>query len=151
MKKEYYIAISGIGILFVGAGILGYKIYLNKRDEQAAHFMSELDTAIEPNLSVERNFSGNCQGLPNSIRLTDSVLKQKAKTINDAFGFFNDDEEAIYNTIRSVASKEQFCQLTNKFRELYDIALQDKIEEYLSSEEVNKILTIIEAKPEYTL
>jgi len=146
-----YIAIAGVGLIAVGAGVLGYKIYLNKRNDRATTFMAELDAAIEPTVSVERNFSTNCRGLPNSKRLTDSELELIAAKIKNAFGVFNDDEDAVYNAIRTVKSKEQFCQLSNKFLQLFDIALQDKLEADFSEEELQKVLTIIESKPEYIL
>jgi len=64
------------------------------------------------------------------------------KTIKEAKGFFNDDEEAIYNTF-SEKTKKQLKAIENEFQNKYGDSLDDFLKNMLSVEEYEKVLNQI--------
>lgn len=72
----------------------------------------------------------------------DEPAKKFAKQIYDAKGFWNDDEEAIYNAL-SGKSIYQINTIDKMFQNKYGQDLEDFFKEILNEEERKKVNTII--------
>lgn len=71
----------------------------------------------------------------------------QAKKINDAFGYINDDEEAIYNVFRSARSKGHASIIAYEYSALFNADLFETLKARLSVSEMATVIKITESKP----
>lgn len=83
------------------------------------------------------------QSIPPSYLLNTPTAKIKAKSIEDSFGFFNDDEEQIYAVFRSLTDKGQVSQIAYEYANLFNSDLLGDLFEYLGKNELYNIWIII--------
>jgi len=69
-----------------------------------------------------------------------------AKTINDAWGF-NDDEPAVYGAFRSLKSKAEISYMAFAYQKMFKIDLLVDMRARLSDSELEKVRNIIASKP----
>lgn len=79
---------------------------------------------------------------PKAKKLSNSEVQALAKKLYDAKGFFNDDEDAVYNVFQSIPYKSYICQLTVAFDSLYGKNLITYLD-FLSGDEKGKIFDYI--------
>lgn len=83
--------------------------------------------------------------------LTAASANNLAKTLYDAKGVFNDDEDDVYAVIGALKSKTQLSFLSEVFSENYKTGLKDYLKSFLSEdEELPKVNTMVAALPAYT-
>jgi len=70
-----------------------------------------------------------------------------AKKIYNAFGTFNDDEEAIYAAFRALRYQTQVASLVDAYKKLYNKDLLTTLKSNLSDSELYEVINIIGTKP----
>lgn len=78
-----------------------------------------------------------------------SELKAYGKQIKDAWGIFDDDENAVYGAFRGMASKFQVSQVASFYGKAYKEGLFDKIKSKMGPSEQETVYKIISVKPDY--
>ncbi|SRR5258708_17789339 len=76
-----------------------------------------------------------------------------AKQIKMAFendGWWGTNSKALRQTIRDIASKQQFVEVLNSYNRLYNQSMMRDMQSELKSTEYDEILAILAAKPEKT-
>lgn len=85
-------------------------------------------------------------------RLTYASVSGKVDQIYNAKGFmsiFNDNESAVYAAFRDLRNKIQVAQVAQGFSSRYSKDLYQFLRDMLSDSEMNEVLDIITAKPDY--
>jgi hypothetical protein len=82
-------------------------------------------------------------------RLTYASVSGKVDQIYNAKGFFNDDESTILVAFRDLRNKIQVAQVAQGFSLRYSKDLYQFLRDMLSDSEMNEVLDIITAKPDY--
>jgi hypothetical protein len=82
-------------------------------------------------------------------RLTYASVSGKVDQIYNAKGFFNDDESTILVAFRDLRNKIQVAQVAQGFSLRYSKDLYQFLRDMLSDSEMNEVLDIINAKPDY--
>lgn len=94
---------------------------------------------------------------PGSLLLTTAVATNMINRIANAFGWFDDDENAIYAIFNELKTQSQLSSLSYHFSRMYSGTLLDWLTgtdepgaDHLSNEEVARINRIIYKLPKYT-
>lgn len=141
-----------IGGLFVG-GYFIIKPILEKlglkesADEAAAKAkLKEQETIynIWGGITSLQKAAGNKKKI---VLLTSSGADYNAKTINNAFGIVNDNEDQIFGVFRSLRYKSQVASIVSAYYKLFKKDLLTTLKSRLSQAEINEIINIIETKP----
>lgn len=133
--------------LMVGGFIAYNKLFgKSKEDKEAEKKLEEqekknniwagaasLQKTIKPNQTIKL------------LTYNDSVIK--AQKINDAWGTFNDDEEAVYAAFRSLRYQTQVASIVDAYKKLFNQDLLTTLKSKLSDSEFNEIVKIIDTKP----
>ncbi len=152
--------LGGVIVLGLFAGSI-YLHFRNKlRDDLTSDFITELRKELNP----------TTQGLPGLDALDESYLPKIRKSlgsgislivmreadavkyaerIKNAWGTFNDDEEAIYQTLRELKDKVQVSQVAIAYHQAYDITLIEDFQGRLDESEIKTVVDIIKTKPAY--
>lgn len=88
--------------------------------------------AFNPNLANKTNTS-----------ITHDRAKELAEIIYDGFGFFNDDEEAVYGAIKSAGSVYNMSLVSRMYQAKYKEDLGSAIADSFNQEEMDKVTSII--------
>ncbi len=84
----------------------------------------------------------------NSIGLMPrSTAETWAKQIRDAWGIFNDDEDAIYDALNQAKSWAQVSQIAEAYSRLYQQDLLSTLEDGLSGSEISYMWNLLRRKP----
>jgi len=87
--------------------------------------------------------------------ITVASAKQLAAIIYNAFGAFNDDEDAVFGVFRALGYQSQVSFLADIFQQTYKVDLLKYLlggnwpQDRLSAEDVNQIIQIVRSKPKY--
>jgi len=129
-----YLALKRIGLIKSATKI--------RAEKDEARALKELRNAefFNPNLYKEDKYS-----LVNL--LSNDVANQYAKDIKKSWGWFNDDEAAVYSVFRKMANKIQISQIADAYAQLYKADLLGDIEYYLNAKERAFLWNIIDSKP----
>lgn len=121
-----------------------FGIVKSAQQEQEATERAEAITANIwlPTLEVDPAFKKY-----NIMTLTRAGRNLYAEDIYKAHGVFNDDEEAIYSTFRSLRYQSQVSSIAEAFRRLYNQDLVTWLRDILNDEEFTTVLNIIKSKP----
>lgn len=136
-----------IAALFVGGFIAYNKLFgKSKEEKEAAKNLEEqekknniwagaasLQKTIKPNQTIKL------------LTYNDSVIK--AQKIHDAWGTFNDDEEAVYAAFRSLRYQTQVASIVDAYKKLYNQDLLTTLKSKLSDSEFSQVVNIIDTKP----
>jgi hypothetical protein len=82
---------------------------------------------------------------------TDGSAASYAKLIKMAFendGWFGTDEEALRNTLRRIATKNDFRNVISSYERLYNSSLLRDMKDELTTSEYSEMMSIINGKPE---
>lgn len=82
-----------------------------------------------------------------SVLVPSSTAIEWAKDIKNAFGWINDDEEAIYNVFRKMTNQLQVSQVANAYSELFNSDLFGDLDYYFSEVELSNVWNIIKTLP----
>jgi hypothetical protein len=140
-----------LGVLIV-AGVGGYYFYkrsMEKRDAEAAEFLNFVIKNLDPESVKQALFSTNIKGTATSKKLSTTDATKYAKAIYGAWGWVNDDEEAIKTVLRACKTQEQISQVATIYQSLYKVALLADLESKLSESEFAEMQKIVELKPLY--
>jgi hypothetical protein len=136
-----------IAALLVGGYIAYNKLFGKSKEEKEAEKSLEeqektnniwagvasLQKTIKPNQTIKL------------LLYNDSVIK--AEKIHDAWGTFNDDEEAVYAAFRSLRYQTQVASIVDAYKKLYNKDLLTTLKSNLSDTEFNEVIKIISLKP----
>jgi hypothetical protein len=136
-----------IATLLVGGYIAYNKLFGKSKEEKEAEKSLEeqektnniwagvasLQKTIKPNQTIKL------------LLYNDSVIK--AEKIHDAWGTFNDDEEAVYAAFRSLRYQTQVASIVDAYKKLYNKDLLTTLKSNLSDSEFNEVIKIISLKP----
>jgi hypothetical protein len=81
------------------------------------------------------------------VLLTVADSQILAKRINNAFGTFNDDEDAIFGVFRGIRYQSQVSSLVDAYRTAYKADLLTTLKGNLSDAELAELLNIVSIKP----
>lgn len=79
--------------------------------------------------------------------LTASDANILAKRIYNAWGVFNDNEEALYAVFRELRYQSQVASLVDAYRSLYKLDLLGALKSKLNDKELAEVIHIISIKP----
>ena len=141
-KKAYTI----LGISLTAFAVWGaFRIRKNRQDKRAVNFMGKLEILCDPtgkSLDISNAFDINYWKGKGGL-LSTAVAKSKAADIENAFGFFNDNEEEIYAVFRSLTNKAQVSQVSAEFYSAYKVNLIDRLRNRLSDGELKVVTDIV--------
>ena len=140
---DYNLIITGAGIFaffYFGRNILENLGLVSSRQEQNALNQMATDNYFNPNYWKQQ---------PGALIITESYTRQFTETIYEAYGWFNDDEAAIYGIFEQMKTKSQVSWLAMKFQEYYNKSLLEYLKSFLNSEELATIATIINKLPKF--
>ena len=156
MNKKKLIIIS----IVIAVLITAYVVYrqIKKRSsirsqaEQRATMLSQIeDTNTETYTDVDgtvvsktsSNTNDDIRSSSNYIEFYENGSLSKALTIRDAFGFFNDNEQGIYNTISSLNGTTLLAVRDRLCNDFTICSLEDYLKDGLSSDEYNHAIELI--------
>jgi hypothetical protein len=134
-----------IGVLIVGGAVGTY--FLAKRglcaiglaecatDRRAKRTLKKLQKldAFNP------NFYKNTQ-----LTISHNAAKIKADELEDAFGFWNDDEEGVYRVLQSIATPDDMSLVSKYYGIRHESSLVDDMSYHLDDEdEAKRMWTIV--------
>jgi len=143
-KIDYnLIIIAGIfaGVYFGGRKVLQSFGIIS--DQTETRDLRELETENYFNPNYWRQFGAG------ALILTESDARRYSDTIKDAYGIFNDDENAIYGVFELLKTKSQISYLALKFNQYYNMSLLGYLQSFLNESELAKVADIINKKPKY--
>lgn len=82
-----------------------------------------------------------------AVLMPNDTIKSWAKDIHDSFGWFNDDEEQVYNVFRKLTNQIILSQLSDAYSKLYSSDLLGDLKNYFDDKELSYLYTIISNKP----
>tara|TARA_B110000902_G_scaffold153507_1_gene176317 strand:+ start:3794 stop:4267 length:474 start_codon:yes stop_codon:yes gene_type:complete len=85
----------------------------------------------------------------NYIKQSEGKLKDWASTIEDSWGSWNDDEDAVYSVFTEVPDGVALSQLSEKYSKLYNSDLNDRLNDKLRDSEQLKIGDRLKNKPAF--
>lgn len=122
-------------------GLIQSKTDQEKDDRQAKNIIEITTTDIfRPSTYEETN-----KGL--SVLVSSEKASEWARSIYSAFGWINDDEQAVYNVFRNMTNQLQVSQVADAYSQLYNSDLFGDIDYYFSDVEVSNVWNIIKQLP----
>lgn len=136
-----------IAALAIG-GYFAYNKFFGKSKEE-----KQADKALEDQ-EKKNNIWAGVASLQKTIKTTQTIKLLTAsdsniiaKKINNAWGNFNDDEEAVYAAFRGLRYQTQVSSLVDAYKKLYNKDLLTTLKSNLSDSEFNEVINIINTKP----
>ena len=150
--------IAGIMVGSLLAGSVYLTIRRKRRDKKASAFLVALKQEIKPatagilasdafDIDYKEDVVKKVKA--SSRVLTLSAANSYAKQIHDAWGFWDDDEDAIKSVFRSLKDQVQVSQVAKAYYDKYKINLIDEFNSRLSESEVKEIIEIVKELPGY--
>jgi hypothetical protein len=145
------IALLGIGAYFASSSILealGIKKTRKetKEEKEAEKILEKQETKI--NIWQGAEAVKRAAGANNLVTLLNYAgAAAKADNINDSFGTFNDDEDRIYASFRSLNAQTQVASIVDQYKIRHNADLLTTLKSKLSSSEFAELTKIIDAKP----
>lgn len=137
----------------VGAGTILFVFYKKKQDQERSASVARFSEKIKTLLSkegVQTNFYGTQSvGPASSKKLSTTQANAYAKKIWNAWGVFDDDENAIMEVLRACGSIDQVHQVAKAYETLYKVSLVTSFNEDLSDSERAEMDEIMKIKPLY--
>jgi hypothetical protein len=136
-----------IAVLAIG-GYFAYNKFFgpSKKEKQGDKFLEEQEK--------KTNIWAGVASLQKTIKPTQTIKLLTfsdsniiAKKINDAWGYFNDDEEAVYAAFRALRFQTQVASLVDAYRKLYNKDLLNTLKSNLNDAELYEVINIIGTKP----
>jgi len=145
------LALLGVGAYFASSSILealGIKKSRKetKEEKEAEKILEKQETKIniwQGTEAVKRAAGANT----NIILLNYSGAAAKADNIYDSFSIYNDDEERIFASFRSLNAQTQVASIVDQYKIRHNADLLTKLKSNLSSSEFAELTKIIDQKP----
>jgi len=140
---DYNLIISGamiFGVFYFGRNILENLGLVSDRKESNDLQQLNNEDYFNPNYWQRK--------LPAKI-ITESFSRKYSDDIYNAYGFFNDDENAVYGVFEQMKTKSQVSYLSYKFYQYYNRSLIEYLRSFLNDSEMAKIAAIINKLPAY--
>lgn len=135
MKKEYIKY-----IIWIVGGVASYFVL-----RKLGIFKSALEREGERNIAESYTYSDILQQRQNAT-LSETELRAIAASIKNSWGFFNDDEEKIYNAFSRLGNTDDLKLVLRYYGKYKDEGLEDSINNRMSTREVSKINEILAQK-----
>ena len=118
---------------------------IDKKKEEIEGDQDIAELMVIEDLNTSPWFDPNkWRSAPDSGKLApDTIIMKKAKNIDDALGFWNDDEEKIYLQFRELNNKWQVSQLAYAWSQLKGTDLVTELLDNLNEEELVILSSII--------
>lgn len=136
-----------IAALAIG-GFIAYNKFFGKSKEER-----QGDKSLEEQ-EKKNNIWAGVASLQKTIKPTQTIKLLTfsdsniiAKKINDAWSFFNDDEEAVYAAFRGLRYQSQVSSLVDAYKKLFNKDLLTTLKSNLSDSEFYQVINIIGTKP----
>jgi len=137
-KAIIVIVIVLLGYLLVLRPLLmKFGIIESKEDKQRDKTAKTLGTSISSPFSPSYY-----KTIPGAMLLTRSSADRLAKELNNAIGFFTDDENAVYGVLRQLKAKTQLSYLSDVFFQNYKMDLYQLLQRNLSDSEIDVVNSI---------
>ena len=145
-------------LLLIAAGSLWNRKRTGDWDQTAELFLEKLLQEISPQtagLRAQKAFDPNYveEVIGNAtapvIKLKDSTAHNLATQIHNAWGFWNDDEEAVNSAFRSMKDHVQVAQVAAAYEAHYRVSLLEKLIDRLDAPELQEVLDIVRDLPPY--
>ena len=130
-------------IYFGGRGLLKtFGVIESKEDKDEAKQIQQLQTEdyFNPNYWTKQ--------LP-AIVIKEDKTQELIEILYNSYGYFNDDEAAIYGVFETLKTKSQVSWLAYKFNERYNASLLEYLRSFLNDSELSKIAAICNKLPSY--
>lgn len=140
---DYNLLISAgliVGVFIAGRKILENFGLISTKQEQNALQQLIIDNYFNPNYWKQE---------PGALIITESYSRQLAEIIYDSYGYFNDDESAVYGVFELMKTKSQVSWLSMKFQQYYNKSLLEYLRSFLNNEELAKIAMIVNKLPKF--
>lgn len=159
MSVTYKILGVSVGTLLIGSTAL--TIRKRNRDERTGKLLSAIKAQIQPisnGLMAQNAFDIHylnkvLQAVSNEVLvLKISTASKYADQIHKAWGSWyqgGDDEEKVYGVFRKMKDKVQVSQVAKAYQDTYSKNLIDTLKDRFDKEEINIVLNIIKALPNY--
>lgn len=146
--------VDGQTILIVGGLAMAYFGLLKPITNFLGLTTSSDDRKEAANLEAGAKANGWAPGYYKSIRPAHLLFKTQyaidlANAIYNARGFFNDDEEKFYGTLRMCKSQAHLSQLADIFYGMFRTDMYGWIRAALSDSEMVKVASIVTPLPNY--
>lgn len=105
-----------------------------ERDKQAKQLGTSTDSPFSPRYYKEQK--GTVQLIPKA------TAEKLADQLNDAIGFFSDDENVVYGILRQLNYKTQLSWLADVFFEKYKMDMYQLLNRNLGEEEMDVVNSI---------
>lgn len=141
-----YIIMAILALLIVVVIVI---IVKKRKEKGLLSVLQKSDTSIE-----EQEALNNANNTSSAIRKTATISEQQAaniaQTIKDAWGYFNDDEDAIFEALRGLKNTSDWLMVVSAYgtnsRGMSDRTLKSDLKARLSSEEYQCVVDILSAK-----
>lgn len=142
---------AGITLLTLAGSAWGHS-QRRKRNRRASELLEEIKRVVRPGsegLLAEDAFDVHYldrvlqEAGGKVIVMKESAAARIADLIEDAWGFWNDDEAQINSAFRSLRDKVQVSQVAKAYQQRFSINLIDQLRERLDNSELAEILTIV--------
>lgn len=159
MSVAYKIIGASIGTLFIGTTLLS--IRKRSRDVRTGKLLSAIVAQIQPvnnGLGTQNAFDIHyLNKVLQAVNKQVLVLKTSsalgyANQIQNAWGAWyqgGDDEDKVYAVFRKLKDKVQVSQVAKAYQETYSKNLIDTLKDRFDKDEINIVLNIIKALPNY--
>ena len=156
--KKTLLQVTAFGLVAVLGGTTWAHVRRQKRDSLARDLMVEISRLSDPlgsGLEAEAAFDPAYldellqRVSTRVIVMKDSAARAVAQRIDDAWGFWDYDEEAVYTAFRSLRDQVQVSQVARAYLGLGGAGLLDTLRDRLDESEVSTVLSIVRSLPPY--
>lgn len=123
--------------LIVRPILMKFGIIESKEDKQRDKTAKTLGTATNSPFSPSYY-----KTIPGAMLLTRSSADKLAKELNNAIGFWYDDENAVYGVLRQLKAKTQLSYLSDVFFQNYKMDLYQLLQRNFSDKEIDVVNSI---------
>lgn len=134
----------------IGGGILGGSSATEQEVAQSVSYkdVQFLDPVIGFKVLADKGYTGaKVNNYFSKINFSSSDADNIAKSIYNAKGITNDDENAVYMAMNRIPTKVAVSLVSHRFKSIYGKELQDFLLSFLNATEFNTVLEIIKKKP----
>lgn len=152
-KMHHQSLLLGLGILGTGlASVIVIKAIKKGRSRKASRFLAELERVLIPAKALNSTPALNIRHWKSASgeRLSAKAAQEHAKTIQSAWGTWywpNDDEDKVYGVFRAIQNQAQVSQVADAYYQLSKVNLMDELRSRLDSDELKRVLSIINTLP----
>lgn len=133
-----------IRIAVIGAVGLAAYFIIKKLSKSKSQVIAETDTGEVVTQVMEDVQNSNA--IRSSATITEVEAKSIANKIRDAWGFINDDEEAVYNAFSRVGNLADLYLVMQMYGQYKNEDLEEAIHNRMNAGEIDKVNNILKSK-----